>query len=85
MKLIKNMIEMLEHQAGWVKYTGGDPTPLYSMMGELRQLESVMMGLSKSYEYYSACNKPELEWDEYDYMMYPTWIKFGELISSGDK
>ena len=36
--------------------------------------------LSKSYEYYAACNKPKEEWDEYDYMMYPIWLRLKEFL-----
>lgn len=35
----------------------------------------LMSELSRSHEYWSACNKPEAEWDEYDYMMYPIWLR----------
>jgi len=41
---------------------------------------SLMRNLSKSYEYYSACNTPQEEWDEYDYMMFPIWLRLRDLL-----
>lgn len=41
---------------------------------------SLLRELTKSFEFYSALHKPETEWDEYDYMMYPIWIRVAEFL-----
>ena len=40
----------------------------------------LLVKLSQSIEFYAAKNKPEVEWDEYDYMMLPTWKRLQELL-----
>lgn len=50
---------------------------LYENHEEVYQL---LFDLSKSFEYYCAINKPKSEWDEYDYMMFPIWLRLKELL-----
>ena len=84
MKPLDRIISKLNYQAGWGQYTGGDVSQLYLDISELKQLNILLSDLSKSYEYYSACNKPEVEWDEYDYMMYSIWKRLHKLLEDED-
>ena len=47
---------------------------------EIDNIKTLLMDLSKSYEYYSACNKPKDEWDEYNCMMFPIWLRLRKLL-----
>lgn len=80
MHILEIVIDALHHQAEWVRYTGGDPQPLHSMIMELQELKAVLGELMKSYECYTAENKPTEEWDEYDYMMLPVWTRLGKIM-----
>jgi hypothetical protein len=53
---------------------------VYSPKIKGKDIYNLLVELSKSHEFYSAHNKPESEWDEYDYMVYPIWIKLGKLL-----
>ena len=46
----------------------------------METLHKILLELTKSYEYYLAQNKPEEEWDEYDYMMNPVWIRLKQYL-----
>jgi len=51
---------------------------------ELSDFIFVVRDVMKSYEFYSSQNKPEIEWDEYDYMMYPKWSSLREIMDKLD-
>jgi hypothetical protein len=53
---------------------------IISNISWLEMLDRIVTDLSKSYEYYAACNKPKDEWDEYDHMMYPIWLRLKEFL-----
>lgn len=44
------------------------------------ELLEIITGLLDSFEAYIALNKPENEWDEYDYMMLPRWKAAHALV-----
>lgn len=58
--------------------TGENMIPISAK--EEDEIFSILRDLSKSYEYYCACNKPKEEWDEYDTMMYPVWLRLKKLL-----
>lgn len=49
-------------------------------MDKLKIAIDLLKEATKSYECYSALHKPKEEWDEYDYMMYPIWIRISEFL-----
>lgn len=46
------------------------------------EMLELLSGLLDSFEAYTALNKPEAEWDEYDHMMHPRWKAANELVKS---
>lgn len=48
---------------------------------QLLELQLAALDVCKSFECYSALKKPESEWDEYDYLMYPKWIALTKLLN----
>jgi len=49
-------------------------------MNELLELRIAALEVCKSFECYTAINKPKEEWDEYDYFMFPRWLKLLEIL-----
>ena len=54
--------------------------PLKMISENHEEVYQLLLDLSKSFEYYCAINKPKSEWDEYDHMMYPIWLRLKELL-----
>lgn len=82
MKILKNIQQYLSQSIGWIRYTGGNPAHLVSMVEHLDDTIQLLKDLAKSYESYSAINKPKTEWDEYDYMMYPIWLRLKDWLEN---
>lgn len=47
---------------------------------EQEELLDIINGLQMSVENYFSSRKPETEWDEYDYMMFPKWIRLQDFL-----
>lgn len=80
MNLLNSVLEILQKHAGWIQYIGGDTRSINNIIDQVRGLFELLVDLSKSYEYYCACNKPKEDWDDYDYMMYPIWLRLKEFL-----
>lgn len=49
------------------------------------ELVELLQSLTCSHENYMAHSKPERDWDEYDYMMFPRWKLANDLLKQFEK
>ena len=83
-ELLSNQHWMIHDLVDGDQITNEDEEILYALYSdaktEMDDFISAVDDITKSYECYSALHKPETEWDEYDYMMYPKWKKLLEIL-----
>ena len=72
----------IAHPNGWVLESSNEQQNRVdaNLIAVAPNLLAALRGLLDSFEAYSALNKPENEWDEYDYMMFPRWKAAKSLV-----